>query len=78
MLDRINKAKSSKVTPTVTPTVIATPAVPKKILVARKLLLSRRILEKVLSNLDYSYESLTDTSTVEAKVLSHDYDILFY
>ncbi len=83
MLDRINQAKASKA-PSITTeqtkeaiTEIDTIKPKQKILVARKQLLSRKILEKVLTNLDYSYESLTQMNDLDSKVLSNEYDILF-
>jgi hypothetical protein len=70
MLERINQAKASKVP-------IAKIMPKQKILVARKQLLSRKILEKVLTNLGYNYESLIEMNGLESKVLSNEYDILF-
>ena len=49
----------------------------KKILIAKKFLLSRRILAKVVENLGYDYDLLSDMNTLEEKLASGDYDILF-
>jgi CheY-like chemotaxis protein len=49
----------------------------KKILIAKKLLLARRVLSKVIDNLGYTYDTLDDMSTLEEKLASNDYDILF-
>ncbi|SFV59159.1 BarA sensory histidine kinase (= VarS = GacS) [hydrothermal vent metagenome] len=79
MLDRINKAKSSsKVTVKVekTPKAVAS-NLGQNILIVKKLLLPRRILEKVFKNLEYSYESVSKVTQLEAKILSLEYDILF-
>ena len=49
----------------------------KKILIAKKFLLSRRILAKVIDNLGYDYDLLSDMNTLEEKLASGEYDILF-
>lgn len=49
----------------------------KKILIAKKFLLSRRILAKVVENLGYDYTLLSDMNTLEEKLASGEYDILF-
>ncbi len=49
----------------------------KKILIAKKFLLSRRVLSKVLENLDHNYDALDDMNMLESKLASGDYDILF-
>jgi len=49
----------------------------KKILIAKKFLLSRRILAKVIENLGYEYDILEELDTLENKLSSNDYDILF-
>jgi len=49
----------------------------KKILIAKKLLLARRVLSKVIDNLGYTYDILEDLNTLESKLASNDYDILF-
>ncbi len=49
----------------------------KKILIAKKFVLSRRVLAKVLENLGYDYDILEDVDTLEEKLASNHYDILF-
>ncbi|MDQ7047960.1 MAG: ATP-binding protein [Sulfurovum sp.] len=49
----------------------------KKILIAKKFLLAKRVIAKVLKNLDYDYEILKDIDTLEKTLASGDYDILF-
>jgi len=49
----------------------------KKILIAKTLQLSRRVLAKVLENLGYDYDILEDIDTLEEKLASNHYDILF-
>jgi len=49
----------------------------KKILVAKKLLLSRRILAKVLDNLDKEFDILEDTGALEETLASDKYDLVF-
>ena len=49
----------------------------KKILIAKKFLLARRILAKVVENLGHDYELLSDMNSLEEKLASGDYDILF-
>jgi signal transduction histidine kinase/DNA-binding response OmpR family regulator len=49
----------------------------KKILIAKKFLLSRRVLSKVLENLDHDYDALDDMNMLESKLASGEYDILF-
>jgi CheY-like chemotaxis protein len=49
----------------------------KKILIAKKLILARRVLSKVIDNLGYTYDILDDMSTLESKLASNEYDILF-
>jgi len=49
----------------------------KKILVAKKFLLERRVLIKVIENLGYDYDIVEEMDTLEAKVASGEYDILF-
>ena len=49
----------------------------KKILIAKKFLLSRRILAKVVENLGHDYDLLSDMNTLEEKLASGEYDILF-
>jgi len=49
----------------------------KKILIAKKLILARRVLSKVIDNLGYTYDILEDMSTLESKLASNNYDILF-
>ncbi len=49
----------------------------KKILIAKKFILSRRVLEKVLENLGYTYDVLEDVSTLEGTLEIGDYDIVF-
>jgi len=49
----------------------------KKILIAKKFLLSRRILAKVVENLGYDHDLLSDMNTLEEKLASGEYDILF-
>jgi len=49
----------------------------KKILIAKKFLLERRILTKVIENLGYDYEIVEDMGTLEEKLASGNYDILF-
>lgn len=49
----------------------------KKILIAKKFLLSRRVLAKVLENLGYDYDVLDDVGTLESKMASDNYDLVF-
>jgi len=56
---------------------IETPAVGKKILIAKKFLLERRVLTKVIENLGYDYEIVEDMDTLEEKLAIGNYDILF-
>ena len=49
----------------------------KKILIAKKFLLSRRILAKVLDNLEYSYDVLDDMNKFENALNTELYDIVF-
>jgi osomolarity two-component system sensor histidine kinase NIK1 len=86
MMDRINRAKMAKAQmtqattpPSPQPVVPEVKAVTLKqnILVARKLLLPRRILEKILTNLGYSFESLTNLNELKQRLISNEYDILF-
>ena len=49
----------------------------EKILIAKKFLLTRRILAKVLDNLNYDYDSLDDTTTIETALASGKYDVAF-
>ena len=49
----------------------------KKILIAKKFLLERRVLTKVIENLGYDYEIVEDMDTLEGKLASGNYDILF-
>ena len=49
----------------------------KKILLAKKFLLEKRVLAKVFDNLKYEYEILTDMNSLEEKLKSDDYDIVF-
>jgi len=49
----------------------------KKILIAKKFLLERRVLSKVLENLDYSYDLIEDLDQLDALLLSGAYDIVF-
>lgn len=49
----------------------------KKILIAKKFLLERRILLKVLDNLEYTYTSLDLMDTLENEISSGQYDIVF-
>ena len=49
----------------------------KKILIAKKFLLARRVLAKVLENLDQDYDILDDTSTLASTLASGEYDLLF-
>lgn len=49
----------------------------KKILIAKKFVLSRRVLAKVLTNIGYEYDVLEELSTLENKLSSDEYDILF-
>ena len=50
--------------------------VEKKILIAKKFLIEKRILEKVLNNLDLDYTALDDTSTLSDAISSGQYDVL--
>jgi signal transduction histidine kinase/DNA-binding response OmpR family regulator len=78
MLDRINKAKASKPkVVSIEEEPVSASTAPEKILVAKKLLLPRKILEKVLTNLEVDYETLTTISLLEKKAISGEYDILF-
>ena len=49
----------------------------KKILIAKKFLLARRVLAKVLENLDQAYDILEDVNTLEDALSSDDYDLVF-
>ncbi|SFZ97620.1 BarA sensory histidine kinase (= VarS = GacS) [hydrothermal vent metagenome] len=49
----------------------------KKILIAKRFLIEKRILEKVLNNLNYEYTALDDLSTLENELSSGKYDIVF-
>jgi len=49
----------------------------KKILIAKKFVLSRRILAKVLDNLDYSYDILDDVTTLTNALDTQNYDLVF-
>jgi len=49
----------------------------KKILVAKKLLLTRRVLAKVLDNLDKEYDILEDIDNLEETLASGKYDMVF-
>jgi CheY-like chemotaxis protein len=49
----------------------------KKILIAKKFLLARRILAKVVENLGHDHDLLSDMNTLEEKLASGDYDIVF-
>ena len=49
----------------------------KKILLAKKFLLEKRVLAKVFDNLKYEYEILIDMNTLETKLQSGAYDIVF-
>ncbi len=49
----------------------------KKILIAKKFLLERRVLTKVIENLGYDYDIVEDMDTLDTKLASGDYDILF-
>ena len=49
----------------------------KKILIAKKFLLARRVLAKVLENLDQAYDILEDVNTLEDALASDNYDLLF-
>jgi signal transduction histidine kinase/DNA-binding response OmpR family regulator len=53
------------------------PAERKKILIAKKFLLERRILTKVIENLGYDYDIVEDMNTLDEKISSGNYDILF-
>jgi len=64
--------------PEVTPdTVSDTNTANKKVLVAKKFLLERRVLTKVLDNLGYDYDIVEEMATLEEKLSSGAYDILF-
>jgi hypothetical protein len=49
----------------------------KKVLIAKKFILEQRVLIKVLENIGYDYEAIEKIDTIESKVLSGDYDIVF-
>ena len=49
----------------------------KRILIVKKFLLTRRILAKVLDNLDYTYDVLEDTTTLATALASGKYDVAF-
>lgn len=49
----------------------------KKILVAKKLLLSRRVLARVLDNLEHDYDVLEDGTMLENALASDKYDVVF-
>ena len=49
----------------------------KKILVAKKFLIERRVLEKVLENLNYPYTALDNVEQLSSELKSGDYDIVF-
>ncbi len=49
----------------------------KKILIAKKFLLERRVLTKVIENLGYDYDIVEDMGTLEERLSSGHYDILF-
>jgi signal transduction histidine kinase/DNA-binding response OmpR family regulator len=49
----------------------------KKILIAKKFLLERRVLTKVIENLGYDYDIVEDMDTLESKLATGEYDILF-
>ncbi len=49
----------------------------KKVLIAKKFLLARRILAKVLENMDHEYVILDDVTTLKEALSSGDYDLLF-
>jgi len=49
----------------------------KKILIAKKFLLARRILIKVLDNLQYDYKAIEIMDTLENEIDSGQYDIIF-
>jgi CheY-like chemotaxis protein len=49
----------------------------KKILIAKKFLLERRVLTKVIENLGYDYDIVEDMNTLESKLATGEYDILF-
>ena len=49
----------------------------RKILIAKKLFLERGILEKIIDNLGYEHESISDINLLDKLISSGDYDILF-
>jgi len=49
----------------------------KTILIAKKFLIEKRVLEKVLENLNYSYTSLEDINTLKEAIATDNYDIVF-
>ena len=68
-------APTPKPTPAPKPAPVAKKS--KKILLAKKFLLEKRVLAKVFDNLKYEYEILTDMNSLETKLKSDDYDIVF-
>jgi len=49
----------------------------KQILIAKKFLIEKRVLEKVLANLGYDYNTLDNTDQLDAELASGKYDIIF-
>jgi len=49
----------------------------KKILIVKKFLIERRLLEKVLSNLNYTYDALDDEDQLNNSLQTNNYDIIF-
>jgi DNA-binding response OmpR family regulator len=48
----------------------------KTILIAKKFLIEKRILEKVLNNLNYDYTVLEDFNNLETELASNKYDVV--
>ncbi|HHO65702.1 MAG TPA: response regulator, partial [Epsilonproteobacteria bacterium] len=49
----------------------------KQILIAKKFLIEKRVLEKVLANLGYDYNTLDNTDQLDTELASGKYDIVF-
>jgi len=49
----------------------------KKVLIAKEFMLSRKVLAKVLDNLELTYDVLDDVSTLEDALATNQYDVVF-
>jgi len=52
-------------------------SIEKKILIAKKFAVTRNLLAKVLTNLGYEYEVLSESEDIEDKISTNTYDIIF-